>query len=179
MNERGVSTVLSVLMAAMLGCVVALILMDWVVVDVETVGEDGVHLVIPAPLLAARAASQLLPEELTRELTVPPELRENRDTVINALHALLEAPDRTLVSVSSPEADVEITKSGDTLQIDVHAPDAVVTCAVPLDGLERALERWDWQTFEPGLALDVLDAAGGGTLLRVDAEDAKVVLSRW
>jgi hypothetical protein len=41
------------------------------------------------------------------------------------------------------------------------------------------LERWDWQTADPQLALDLLASARRGEMLKVEAKDAQVSLSLW
>ena len=55
-----------------------------------------------------------------------------------------------------PDALVEIAKTGDNLTVAVDADDANVRCTVPLDGILYALERWDWESVDPGLVFDIL-----------------------
>ena len=66
-----------------------------------------------------------------------------------------------------------------TLIIKVTAPDATVHCRVPLDGVVEALEKWDWETCSPQLALRVLAKAKHGPLVTVDSQDARVAIRMW
>ena len=51
--------------------------------------------------------------------------------------------------------------------------------ALPIKAALRVLERWDWKTVEPRMAVDFLAYAGHGELVRVDAPDAKVAVRIW
>lgn len=180
MRERGVSTVGAVVLVGLAGTLAAVAAMDWMMVDVRTPAPDAMHLRIPMPLVAGRIATALVPDEALKDARVPPELRQQRELVLAALGSLAEGPDTKLVSVVAPDARVEIEKKGDLLQIAVDADGATVRCAVPLDGVREALEDWDWQSFEPGMVLDVLADAPMGELVRVEADDGtRVVITMW
>jgi len=180
MRERGVSTVGAVVLAGLAGTLATVMAMDWMVVDVRTPAPDAMHMRIPMPLLAARVATAFVPEEAMRDAEVPPELRQQRELVLAALRSLAEGPDTTLVSVIAPDARVEVTKKGDVLQVAVDADDANVHCAVPIHGVLKALDEWDWQTFDPDMVLDVLADAPMGEMVRVEADDGtRVVITMW
>ncbi len=180
MRERGSSTLATVLIAGVAGILVAALAMNWVVVDVRTTDGDGPeHIVIPFPLAAARLATAFVPRDAYADATVPPELRAHKAEVMAVLEALAAAPDATFVKVDAPDARVRVAKEGSTITVDVIADDATVHCAIPVDGVREALERWDWETFSPKIAFDVLGAARRGDLVRVDAPDAKVSIRMW
>jgi len=180
MRERGVATIPAVLLAAAAGLLTAVFLMDWMVVDVRTTGEDAVHLKLPFPLVVGRMASACVPREAMKDAQVPPEVRQQKEHVLASLRALADAPDATLVRVETPSEKVLIAKEGKLLQISVDAPDATVRCTVPVTGVLDALEGWDWQTFDPGMVFDVLSAAPRGDLVRVEADDGtRVAISMW
>jgi hypothetical protein len=181
MRERGVSTVGAVVLVGLAGTLATVLAMDWMMIDLRTPAPDAMHLRIPMPLVAGRVAAAFVPHEAWRDdAQVPPEMRQQRELVLAALSSLAEAPDTTLVSVAAPDARVEIGKKGDLLQIAVDADDATVRCAVPLDGVREALEEWDWQSFDPGMVLDVLADAPMGELVRVEADDGtRVVITMW
>ena len=62
----------------------------------------------------------------------------------------------------------------------VDAEDARVHCTIPVEGIHRALRKWDWQTFEPRLALKALHAADSGPLVEVHADDGThVKITKW
>ena len=65
-------------------------------------------------------------------------------------------------------------------RIIVNADDAKVRCTVPLDGVLDALERWDWETFDPGMVFDVLAAVNHGELVNVEVDDGtRVAVKIW
>jgi hypothetical protein len=177
MSQRGISTVPAILLAAAAGMVTALLMMDWVVVDVTTA--DTGHVVVPCPLMVPRLAAAFIPDDAFADAEIPAEMREQRPAVLAAVKELLDAPDGALVRVTDPETRVEITKSGRLLEIAVDADDAVVRCKIPIDGVYEALEEWDWQQVDPELLFDVLDRAPGGSLVSVKAEDANVDIRVW
>jgi hypothetical protein len=179
MRERGISTLPAVLLAGLAGLVAATLLVDWVIVDVQTPEPEGIHLKIPFPLIVADIATEFIPEEAMEETEVPPELRAQKDAILGGLEALLDAPDAVLVEVQAEDAHVFVAKEGDNLRISVDADDAVVRCTVPLDGVFEALQDWDWQTFDPDLVFDVLSEAGNGNLVTVEADGARVAVNLW
>jgi hypothetical protein len=181
MRERGIATVPAVLLAAAAGLLTALILTDWMVVDVRTTGEDAVHLVVPVPLAAGRVAAACVPDKAMKDMQVPPEVRQRKEQILASLRALHHTPDSTLVRVESPNEKVVVAKERDLIRISVDADDGtVVRCTLPLAGVLDALEGWNWQTFDPALVLDVLAAAPNGDLVRVEADDGtKVAITMW
>ncbi|HOC41674.1 MAG TPA: hypothetical protein PKJ99_01545 [Thermoanaerobaculales bacterium] len=180
MRERGVSTVGAVVLVGLAGTLATVLAMDWMMVDVRTPPPDAIHIRIPMPLVAARVATAFIPDQALSDVQVPPDLRQQRELVLAALTSLAESPDTNLVSVAAADSRVEIAKQGDVLQLAVDADDAVVRCAVPLDGVIEALEDWDWQAFDAGMIIDVLSAAPMGELVRVEADDGtRVVITMW
>lgn len=179
MRERGTSTVAVVVAAAAAGLLAAALFTNWMVVDVHTTGPDAVNLKLPVPLPLIRTAVAFVPSDSLPPIDIPPEVKENRETILQALRELRDAPDTTLVRVRSDDANVVIEKKDKSLAIDVQAPDATVHCQVPLDGIVEALEKWDWETCNPQLALRVLAAAKHGPLVTVDSKEARVAIRMW
>lgn len=177
MRQRGSSTVGTILLAGLAGLLTAGLMMDWVVVDVRATELEGVPIVVPFPLWAARAALAFAPLDDMPELRVPEELRRQRELILCVARELLACPDGPLVRVKAEDADIEIVKTRDVLRILVDSEDAKVQCAVPLDGVVDMLESWDWETFHPSMVFDVLSHAPSGRLVSVDAEEAKVAIS--
>ena len=177
-RQRGFSNTATILLALLAALLVAPLLMTWVVVDVHTYDEDAVNIKLPIPLALARVGLAFAPADEIRQ-PVPAELTAHREHVLAVLRDLKSCPDTELVSVDAPDARVRIVKKGDLLQLDVDADDAVVHGAIPVDAVLKVLERWDWETFDPKLALDVIAAAGHGELLSVEAEDASVKIKIW
>lgn len=179
-HQRGMSTLGGILLAGLAGVVAAVAITDWAVVDVQVADPDPMHIMVPFPLFLANAATSFIPADALEDAKVPPELAANRELILSAVRSLLEAPDTAMVKVSTPDERVDVSKIGDNLVIAVDADDATVRCTVPLDGVLYALERWDWQTFDPGLIFDVLGKADNGSLVRVEADDGtKVAINLW
>jgi hypothetical protein len=174
------STIGAVLVAALAGTLTVTAMMDWVVVDVE-VPEDSVNLTVPFPLVLCRAAAAFIPDDVAAEvdMSLPPELVEQKQLVLATMRSLLEAPDATFVKVDADDAQVEVLKRGEDLLVSVDADDAKVRCTVPLDGLVKALEGWDWQSFDPGMAFDIMSAVNG-EMVRVEVDDGtRVAVRVW
>jgi len=180
MRERGISTIGGVLLAGLAGILTAVAITDWAVVDVRIADPDPMHIRVPFPLFIADVASSFVPEDALDEAEVPPELAANKELILAAVTSLLDAPDTALVKVNAPDAHVEVSKIGDNLFVAVDADDATVRCTVPLDGVLYALERWDWQTFDPDLIFDTLGKADNGPLVTVEADDGtRVAINLW
>ena len=180
MRERGISTIGGILLAGLAGILTAVAITDWVVIDVQIVDPDPMHIKVPFPLFIADVASSFIPDEILNETEVPPEMAANKELILAAVTSLLDAPDTALVKVSAPDVLVEISKLGDNLRIAVDADDAIVRCTVPLDGVLYALEKWDWETFDPDLIFDTLGKADNGPLVTVEVDDGtKVAVNLW
>ena len=180
-GQRGMSTLGAVLLAGTTGLLTATLLMDWMIVDVHVTEEETpIHLTIPFPLIVADAAARFIPDEALEDAEVPPELKQQRDLVMAAVHGLMESPDAHYVKVEAEDVLVDIYKEGDTFHVAVDSEDAIVRCNVPIDGVVAALEDWDWETFDPGLVFDFLRAADNGELVKVETSDGvRVAIKMW
>lgn len=185
-RQRGMSTVGAVLLAGVAGLLTATLLVDWVVVDVRVPeGLDAdlqapFHLKVPFPLLVADIATGLIPDDALQEARIPPEATAQKELVLAFVRELLETPDGDFVKVRTDDANVDVVKEGDNLMISVDADDAVVRCKVPIDGVLKALEDWDWETVDPQMIFDVLHAADNGNLVTVETEDGvQVAIKMW
>jgi hypothetical protein len=178
MRQRGFSTTATVVAAALAAVVIAPLLMNWLVVDIDTSGKDAVHLKLPVPLALVRVALAVAP---SRELTtsLPHQVTDRRAEALSALRALAQSPDAAFVSVTTPDTRVRVSKENGLLLVDVDAPDANVRCRVPLAAVQQTLERWDWQHAHPRLLLDLLAQTGPGELVAVRTPDARVRIAKW
>jgi hypothetical protein len=174
------STFGGILLAGLAGMMTAIAITDWMIVDVRIADPDPMHIKVPFPLFIADVATSFVPDEAMEEVRVPPEVRENREMIMTALEGLLDAPDTALIKVDAPDAFVEIAKEGDNLTLAVDADDATVRCTLPLDGVHHALEKWDWETFDPKLVFDALGKADNGPLVTVEVDDGtRVAVNLW
>jgi hypothetical protein len=188
-SQKGTSTVGAVLLAATAGLLTATLMMDWMIVDVHVVdvsdhngikADVPVHVKVPFPLIVADIATGFIPDEALEEARIPPEAKNYKDLTVETIRALLESPDAEFVKVRTEDANVNISKEGDTLRIAVDADDAIVRCNVPIDGILEALEEWDWETVDPQMAFDILHAAENGDLVTVATEDGvRVAIKMW
>jgi hypothetical protein len=188
-SQRGMSTFGAVLLAGTAGLLTATLMMDWMVVDVHAVdvaGDDDVafsspvHVKIPFPLVIADIAAGLIPQEALAEARIPAEATAQKELVLAAVRALAESPDAALVKVRTEDTNVDVVKDGDTLRIAIDADDAVVRCNIPIDGVLKALERWDWETADPQMLFDILRAAENGELVTVATDDGvRVAIKMW
>lgn len=179
MRERGLSSVGAAVLAGLLGLATATAMTDWMVVDVRTGGEDSMRIVVPFPLVAADIALGFVPEEALEDAEIPAEVGAQREAVLGAVRALADVPDAVLVRVSEPGAEVLVAKDGDTLVITVDEADTHVRCAIPIRAVRDALEDWDWRRVDPRMLLDVVHAAGPGTLVQVEDGDTRVAIHTW
>jgi len=169
-----------ILLAMLAGVLTAGLIMDWIIVDVRTPEPESIRIWVPFPLVLGRIATAFIPEEAFDEAEIPPEVREHREEAMAALNALLDAPDATYIKVDAPDAKVDISKHGDNIKISVDAEDAVVRCTVPLDGIVDALEDWDWESIDPGMAFKILGAADHGEMVKVEVDDGtRVSIKMW
>jgi hypothetical protein len=174
------STLGGVLLAGLAGMMTAIAVTDWMVVDVRVADPDAMHIVVPFPLFIADIATNFIPDEALQETEVPPVVSANRELIMTAIEGLLDAPDTALVKVQTSDELVEIAKHGDNLTVAVDADDAKVRCTIPLDGVLYALERWDWETFDPELVFDTLGKADNGNLVLVEVDDGtEVAIKLW
>ncbi len=172
-------TALTVVAAAALGLVVAAFIAQWVVVDVQASGRSTVR--VPVPLALLRAAVALVPGSAYRDVRIPPQLAAHRSQVLEALTALRNSPDTTLLTVRSREAKVSIVTRDGSLLVNAGSPcdGTNVRCTIPLNALHETLERWDWKTVDPGTLLAMLGEAPRGPLVEVIAPEATVTIRIW
>ena len=188
-SQRGMSTLGAVLLAATAGLLTATLMMDWMVVDVHVVDvseqddlqvDMPVHIKVPFPLVVADIATGFIPDEVFENAEIPPEAKAQKELVLETIRALLDSPDADFVKVRSEDANINISKDGDTLRIAVDADDAVVRCNIPIDGILEALEDWDWETVDPKMVFDILHAAENGDLVTVATDDGvRVAIKMW
>ena len=153
------------------GSVALLANTNYVVVDVTT---DGHHIVIPAPLIALRAAVALAPKEKPR--LACPELAQYRDAAQRVVEALLVTPDGELVRVENAEEVVSISKRGETIYLEVHNHEQDVSVNVPLESLLDLLGSYDEGGFYASEVLKALGKISKTDLVHVRTESEEVTV---
>lgn len=139
MNRRGFVTGTVLGLALAVGFCLAAFVSDFGWVDVQTTGEDAVHIALPLPMDLLPLACFLVPDEALQDEEFR-EFLQYKDTAVQLLESLRDCPDGCLVKVQSPQEHVEISKVGGRLTISVDAPDARVRLSMPLAPVIRAVE---------------------------------------
>ena len=148
---------------------------SWVVVDVKTA--DGPRIILPVPLVAARAALAMAPEE-ARRVEVP-EMAEYSELAARIIDELREAPDGVLVEVKDRDDDVLIEKVGDEIHIDVASDDEDVSVQVPLDAIAEVLESYDGREVDAAQILRALGSISRSDLVHVKTAEEEVKIWVW
>ena len=149
-----------------------------VVVDVREGGPQGHHIVVPMPLLAARAAAAFVPEEKTR-LHLDPEAARHLPLAREAVLALAQAPDCELVRVEQEGEQVVIRKQGQMLAVHVRNEREEVRVNVPLEMVLQVLPGPDGR-LSPGAAVAALGSARFTDLVEVKSADGdRVKITVW
>ena len=139
MHKKGAATLIALSFSLAAGLGIGAFLSGWGWVDVRTTGADAVHIAMPVPMELLPVACWFVPDRAMQDKGFQEFLR-HKDAAIRMMDALRDCPNACLVKVESPDANVEITKSGDRLLIEVNAPDAHVRVRMPLGPVVRALK---------------------------------------
>ena len=146
-----------------------------VVVDVKTA--DGLRIIVPVPLAAARAAMAFAPDE-ARRVTVP-ELAEYTELATRIVEELRASGDGVLVEVDSGSEHVVVEKVGDELVIDAATGEEDVSVRLPLEAVTGVLASYDGRDIDVGRALGALSALSNGDLIHVETADEEVEVWIW
>jgi hypothetical protein len=143
--------------------------MDWMVVDVKEGGPSGHRIVVPVPMMLARAAVSFVPQP---QMPVPPaELRDAAPMAQAALAALTEAPDFELVRVEDRGEVVSIRKEDGKLRIEVDSKNERVRVNVPLSAAQAVLDGAASGQVRTAALLDAMADADGDLVEVTDGKD--------
>jgi hypothetical protein len=159
---------------------VAMLVTNWVVVDVRTFDHDGVRLRVPVPLNVLRIPLHMAPRA-TVAVPMSHAMERRHARMLAALRTVADVPDGVVVPLYLADADLELSRRGDRLVVAVADPgcSGEVRANLPFAATMRLLERSASGCIEPRALLDLLVATGRGELLAVDAEDASVRVTTW
>jgi hypothetical protein len=147
------------------------------VVDVKEGGPDGMHLVIPVPLVLAQAALTFVPDEHTR---VPcPEVAEYVPIAEKVIEELMAAPDMELVRVEEDDELVVVSKTGESLEVEVYGDSEEVMVSLPLTAVADILAGFDGETFEASEAVAALRGLSRTDLVHVRDGEEEVKIWVW
>jgi hypothetical protein len=151
------------------------------VVDVRESGKDGHHLVVPVPIVVARAALAFAPQERLR-VDIAERVGEPAEKLAVArevIAALAKAEDGELVRVEERDATVLVEKKGDVLHVIVDDRGEHVEVSVPFDMALKALPD-DSGRISVQDVLASLSEARFRTLAEVRSRDGEhVKVSLW
>ena len=159
---------------------VAMLVTNWVVVDVRSFDHGGVRLRVPVPLNVLRIPLHMAPRaSVCVPMTRAAERQHAR--VLDAVRTLQGAPDGTVVPLSVEGNDLALSRTGDRLLVvaDGRGCSGELRASLPFAATLRLLERSASGRVEPRALLDLLASAERGELLTVDAEDARVRVAAW
>ena len=146
-----------------------------VVVDVRPA--DGPRIIVPIPLVVARAALALAPHEATH-IEIP-ELDDYADVAEQIVDELLDAADGVLVEVHDGGEHVLIAKVGDQIEINVDGDDEQVSVRLPLTVIADILESYDGEKLESREVLEALSTLSRTELIHVRTADEEVKVWIW
>jgi hypothetical protein len=168
-------TVAAVLLAVPLFMMAVVAGTGCLLVDVRT--DEGPRIVVPVPLLMARAALAFAPEEAVR--VEVPELEEHHEMVLDVLEELRDAPDGVLVEVDDDADHVLIEKRGDYIEVFVHDGDDNVEVSVPIATVVESLESFDGERIDVSAVLKSLARASRTDLVHVRTAEEEIKISLW
>jgi hypothetical protein len=147
------------------------------VVDVKEGGPDGLHLVIPVPLVLAQAALSFVPDVHTR---VPcPEAAEYLPVAESVVGELRAIPDTELVRVEEDDELVIISKIDGKLEVEVYGDREEVSVSLPLTAVEDILASFDGEYFEASAVVAALRGISQTDLVHVRDGDEEVKIWIW
>jgi hypothetical protein len=147
------------------------------IVDVKEGGPDGLHLVIPVPLVLAQAAVAFVPAAHTR---VPcPEAKEYLPVAESIIDELRTVPDMELVRVEEDDELVVISKIDDNLEVEVYSDREEVSVSLPLTAVADILASFDGETFDASEVIAALRGISNTELVHVRDGDEEVKITIW
>lgn len=156
---RAVLLALGFILLASAGLAAALVVAGptFAVVDVRQGGPGPDRILVPVPLLLARAALAVLPEQ---SLGRPdPELARLQPALGRLLAELRRSPDGELIRIEERGRTVTVRKIADELRVHVSGPGEVVRVVAPLKAAAAILRHSGegrWGTHDLGAALGEL-----------------------
>lgn len=146
-----------------------------VVVDVKQA--DGPRIIVPVPLVLARAALHFAPREATR--VEVPELARYSELGRKLVAELTNAPDGVLVEVEGRNEHVTVEKVGDELEVEVHDGEDDVSVRIPLELVAQVFESYDGKTLQVADVLGALSSVSSTKLVHVKTGDEEVRVWIW
>ncbi len=144
-----------------------------VLVDVQEGGPDGMHLMIPVPLVVAQTALAFVPEEA--RYVECPEVADYLPLAERVLEELRDQPDFVIVEVQDGGETVLIRKVGDEIHVDVNGDRGEeVTCRLPIKGALKMLRAYDGEGFNTRAAVAAIRTARRGDIVHVKDGDDEV-----
>jgi hypothetical protein len=137
-----------------------------------------VHLKVPVPLMLARAAVGLAPDQAVHHRIDDPDVLRMLPAARELVAALEDCEDGEYVRVEDGDELVLIRKVGAELEIDVRSSDEKVSVRVPLELAAAALTLDDDGSFDIGGVLAALGDASG-ELVNIDDGATRVSVRMW
>jgi hypothetical protein len=151
---------------------------SYVIVDVKP--DDGPRIIVPVPLMFARAAFAFAPDE-AKHIEIPElaEFENYADLAEEIIDELIDAPDGVLVEVHDGDDHVVIAKAGDEIEVNVNGDNEEVSLRLPLPLVADILDSFDGEEIETGKILAALSSFSRKDLVHVRTEDEEVRIWLW
>lgn len=146
-----------------------------VVVDVKPA--DGPRVIVPVPIVLARAAMAVAPDEI-RHVEVR-EYAPYSELARRVVDELQDIGDGVLVEVERRGEHVVVEKVGDELVIDAATGDEDVLLHLPLGAVADLLESYDGEDIDVVRALVGLSKVSRSDLVHVKTADEEVKVWIW
>jgi len=152
---------------------------QWLLVKVDTAGEDEVHLIVPVPVDLVRGAAAFMPDECREMKLTAEELPFRTENLDKLAKALAEAPDGEYVNVETPAEKVRIAKAGSKFEIQVKTPEERINVVLPVEFIGDCLHSLEGGRIDSERMLHSLAYLRHTKVVDVDTPDAKVVVYSW
>jgi hypothetical protein len=172
-----VRTCLGIIGVCLAIVLVAALSTSWVVVYVDD-REEGIRLVIPAPVFLANIALRI-GDYYVDDADIPPEAIEAMRLLPPLVDELLRAPDFELLRIEEPGLDVSIRKVGDLFDVSVVDGNQIVHVKVPVTALEAAARIAGDGRLRIGELPGILDGISRTQLVNVSTPDQDVRVWVW
>lgn len=143
-------------------------------IDVQE--RDGMHLIIPVPMILAQTALAVVPAEKT--YVECPEFAEYVDIAAKVAEELRGAPDFLMVDLTDGNERVLVRKERNDFIIEANDGQETVFCRIPIKGVQKMLDAYDGRGFPATAALAAFRSARRGEIVHVQDGEDEVRISR-
>jgi hypothetical protein len=161
-----------------MGAVMTMASQQWLLVNVDTHGPDGVNLYIPVPMGLVYPSLHFIPEE-ARVIEIPEEVSLNREAMLQMVDVIRDCPDGDFVRVETRTENVRIAKEGSDILVLVQTEEENVDIRIPLDFFDEMLQSIDGNKIYTADMASAFATIRHSRFLSVKCPDADVTIWSW